>query len=149
MGKKGHKSEKFERRVFDKLLAYLEYDDAIIFENPVFKYANPYKETSSGGKPIIIRMVNGGKTQYEVDRIAFARNQSSTDYDVIYSSIKNRAFEDLIPDDVNSAKLLGLGNVWNRTFLEQMNNVDMTRKTPGEFEHFKRSRFYKKAEEMG
>ncbi|MCK4927090.1 MAG: hypothetical protein KAS11_01375, partial [Candidatus Aenigmarchaeota archaeon] len=96
----GHISNKFERKVSEILINSGLYEKAIVFNNIHYRYST-YKETSSAGKPLSIRMINGNGTEYEVDLVALGINQGGMD--IIQASIKNSRFENLVPEDVNSA----------------------------------------------
>jgi len=140
MANGGHVSNKFERKVSEQLIKAGQYNSAILFNNIYFRHS-AYKDTESGGKSLNIRMINGNGTEYEVDMVALGINQSGMD--IMQASIKNSRFENLIPEDVNSAKLLGYKNV-DRYYFDQT-QLDLSEKQKamkGEFEHFENTWIY-------
>jgi len=147
MAESGHVSNKFERTVSEMLIKAGEYDKAVLFNNIFFRHST-YKETESAGKPLFIRMINGNGTEYEVDMVVLGFKQG--EIDIIQASIKNRNFESLIPQEVNSAKLLGYYNT-NRYYLDQT-NLDLSEKQKamkGEFEHFGNTWIYDHLKDNG
>ncbi len=140
MAESGHVSNRFERKASEELVKSGQYDSAILFNNIYFKYS-AYKETYSAGKPLYIRMINGNGTEYEVDTVALGIKQG--EMDIIQASIKNSRFENLIPEDVNSAKLLGYCNIDPYYFNQTNLNLSEKQKAmKGEFEHFGNTGIY-------
>ncbi|MCK4809013.1 MAG: hypothetical protein KAS90_05295 [Candidatus Aenigmarchaeota archaeon] len=147
MANGGHVSNKFERKVSEILINSGLYEKAIIFNNIHYRYST-FKETCSAGKPLSIRMINGNGTAYEVDLVALGINQGGMD--IIQASIKNSRFENLVPEDVNSAKLLGYKNI-DRYYFDQtlLDLTDRQKAMKGEFEHFKKTWIYDYLDENG
>ena len=134
-----HMSEEFERLSFEKLLLFLGYSDAIVLENASFKYP---RRVITDNLDKEIKLING-PDEYEVDRIAFAWNIDEKAFDLIQASIKNRRFEDIIPSQLNSAKLLGYSSVDLKHMKDMNLRLSKAQKSKrGEFEHIRDTTVY-------
>ena len=134
-----HMSEEFERLSFEKLLLFLGYSDAIVLENASFKYP---RRVITDNLDKEIKLING-PDEYEVDRIALAWNIDEKAFDLIQASIKNRRFEDIIPSQLNSAKLLGYSSVDLKHINDMNLRLNKAQKSKrGEFEHIKDTTAY-------